>query len=249
MRITPLSIAAGLIAMGLGPAQAVEDYDSCLALVGSDPGLAEAEAGKWQRFGGGQPALHCRALALEALGAWRQAANLLIEMLETGADLPDQVRSDIATQAGELLLSAGDAEKAGQLSEQALHLSPKSRAGLILKASIEADQRRWDASIRTLGRLLELRGPDAEALILRAAAKRQAGDRIGARNDALWALELDAGAPGNWLELGQIEADLGHRNEARQALLKAIELARPDPDMSHIARLARRRLQDPDLAS
>ena len=53
-----------------GPARAVDDYDTCIAMIASDPGRAEREAGDWARYGGGGPAArHCYALALIEVGA------------------------------------------------------------------------------------------------------------------------------------------------------------------------------------
>ena len=68
---------ATLMGTAVSPAFAVDDYDTCVAMIADDPARAEREAGDWARYGGGASARHCYALALIEVGAPLRAADEL----------------------------------------------------------------------------------------------------------------------------------------------------------------------------
>ncbi|MEM7507688.1 MAG: hypothetical protein AAF415_13180 [Pseudomonadota bacterium] len=232
-------IGVALAALAALPARAVEDYDACIALAASAPEQAVAEAEAWSRFDGGWAARHCYALALAATGATRRAAVEMAGIATEAVDLPRDVRAEMFITAGEWFLDLNELGETAQTIDRAERLAPQGHKHLILSAELNAELGDLRSAIAELNRLLKARGPETEPLLLRATIKRRLGDGIGARDDAYWASELDPELPEVWLEVGQVEAMLGNRDNARAAWLRAIEKAPEDP----LAETARRQLQ------
>lgn len=201
-------------------------YDDCVALAATDPVRAEIEALRWAQAGGGAPARHCRALALLAQGAERRAAGLMSEIATGDRSLPDEARSEMLIEAGEIYLGLGELELGRAAAAGALTLAREPRAALTLSARLKADQGNLPGAIDDLNRALARGEPDPGLLVLRASARLRLGDRVAARGDLLWAAELAPDLPSVWLERGALEAANGDRDAARAAWLKAIELDR-----------------------
>ena len=227
------------VALAATPALAVDNYDACVELVERDPAQAEIEAGRWVAAGGGTPARHCRAQALLAQGAERRAAELLRDIAAGDRTLPGQVRAEMMVQAGEVYLGIGDLVAAQLAADQAMKLAADPRPAFVLSARIEAEDRDWDGAVAALDRALARGEPDAEILILRAAARLHLDQLVAARSDLAWAEELAPESAALWLEKGALEAAEGNRDAARAAWLKAIDLDRDGP----VAEAAQLRLQ------
>lgn len=239
-RFLRLLAVTALLAGGAGwPAAAVENYDACVALAGTNPEKADIAAQRWIQSGGGAPARHCRALALMAQGAEARAAELMVAIAAEERALPDAVRAEMLVEAGDIFLGLGDLARARAAAENALRLAPEPRPALVLYARVEAEAGNWQGVIDTLDRALARGEPDAEILIMRASARLHLGRLVDARADLAWAAELDPDHPALWLERGALEAAAGDRDAARAAWLKAIELGREGP----VAAAARLRLQ------
>ncbi len=69
-------------------------------------------------------------------------------------------------------------------------------------------------------------GPTGRLLVLRSAAERRLGDLVAARDNSQHATELAPDSASAWLERGRVSARLGDREDARDALLRAISLDR-----------------------
>jgi tetratricopeptide (TPR) repeat protein len=229
-------IAATAGQAGAGP------YDDCVELVGSDPARAEVEAHRWEQAGGGTPAQHCRALALLAQGAERRAAELMIRIAAEDRTLPDEVRSEMLVEAGEIYLGLGDLAAGRRTASDALLLAREPRAALTLSARLKADAGDWRGAVNDLDGALSRGEPDARLLVLRASAHRQMGDPVAARADLLWAAEIAPEEPAIWLERGTLEAAGGDRDTARAAWLRTIELDREGP-LGEAARLRLQRME------
>ena len=117
-------LAALAVGIAPGPAAAVDDYESCAALVSVDPRLGLTEAERWERFGGGASAGHCRALALAALGAGLQAAEALLDTVELYPELPPELQAELIARAAEIHLDAGLGESAQYLLSKVAELDP-----------------------------------------------------------------------------------------------------------------------------
>lgn len=239
MRETSMGLAIALVS---STALAVEDYDACLALVQSDAPRAEQEAGDWARFGGGAAARHCYALALLAIGAPLRAADEMIGAAVEEPGLTEVSRSDLLVQAGEVLVDEDDLLTAAVVAEQALRLTPQGPGALGLRGAVRVANGELPAAIRDLDLAIERGGPKPRWLLRRAAALRQRGQLVAARDDASFALELAPNDPVAWLEQGRIQAGLKEMAEARRALLRAIELDR-NGEVGRAAQLAIQRME------
>lgn len=235
MRVARAAVLAATLAGMGGSALAVEGYDACMALVRENPGAAEAESDAWMRFGGGAAAQHCHAMALAALGAHRGAAHELTQLALTGGDLPETTRAEILLQAADLYLELQEIDTGLGITEQALRLA-ETAEGLTMRARLRAADGRYGAALGDLDAAIARGGPTPDRVMLRASARREEGRLLEARQDVIWALELEPDLPVAYLELGRIEAASGRKNAARDAFLKAIELDRGG-DIAASARL------------
>ncbi len=243
------AIAALLAALlAASPAWAVEDYASCAALVSADPATAEVEADRWERFGGGAPAAHCKALALEAQGADLKAAEVLIYAFEIYPELQPRAQAEILAQAARIYVKRGLYEQADYILNRAAEIMPDAPDLLRARATLRLAQGAPSAADEDLTQLLQAHPPTAEDVLLRATARRQAGSMADARSDAVWAAELAPESATVWLELGAAEAALGNKDEARRAWLKAISLD-PDGAEGAIGRTAQLSLQKMELGA
>ena len=240
MRVVILSVGALLLAAA--PAGAVGDYDACLGLIEQDPARAVREAGDWVRYdNGGAEARHCYALALLATGAPLSAADELMALASEEPGLSDLDRSNMMVQAGEILLDAGEDLSPAIIAAQALQIAPANPAALVFRAAVRLQGEDIAGALADLDAALAQGGETADLLTLRAAARRRAGSATAARDDAIWATELDPEAPRAWLERGRAEAAVRDRHAARQSFLRVMELAR-GTELARAAQLALQRM-------
>lgn len=242
MRAIAICVAGVLVA---GPAAAVQDYDACVGLIGTDAQRALREATDWAAFGGGAAARHCRALALIATGAESRAIDELLGMAAEEPDLTPQARAAVLAQAGEMLMDGGDMVTARAVSAQALTLAPAEPDAVALGAALRLAQGDAAGAKAMLDHALTGwagGAPSPRLLVLRAAADRTLGRMAAAREDAVRATELAPDMATAWLERGRVAARIGDRADARSALLRAIELDR-DGEVGAAARLAIQRME------
>jgi tetratricopeptide (TPR) repeat protein len=197
-----------------------------VALAKTDPARAEIEAQRWLQAGGGSPAQHCRALALLAQGAELSAAGLMVKIATEDRTLPDEVRSEMLLEAGEIYLGRHAVAEGKAAAEGALLLAQEPRPVLTLSARLKAEEEDWRGAARDLNVALARGEPDAELLVLRASARRQLGELPGAADDLRQAAKIAPDLPELWLERGALAADGGDRDAARADWLRAIELDR-----------------------
>lgn len=221
-------------------AQDVRSYDDCLALVETAPDRAREEAARWERFGGGDAALHCEAMALAATGATAHAAEKLDELARHGA-LPDEARAEVLGQAAEMWRDAGATDAAQVSINQAVTLAPRNAALLELRALLAAADEDWNAALIDLNSALVLEPGNAQRLALRAAARRRLGDLAQARADAEAAVAADPKLSAGWFELGAAQAEMGEIEAAQGTWLEAIRLD-PDGASGGMARMSLERL-------
>ncbi|MEM7423055.1 MAG: tetratricopeptide repeat protein [Pseudomonadota bacterium] len=235
-----LVIFAALFFPGAG--HAVEAYDDCIALIAQDGPRAVREAGEWARFGGGAPARHCYAIALNENGASSRAADELLAIVDEEPDLKEDASAAILVQAGEILLELGDVLTARRVARQALRLSPGLVSALRITARSQIQTGDLQSAVDNLDRALSLRPGDPVLLVLRAAVHRQRGSLIAARDDAVFATEAAPREPSAWLERGRIAERMQDRDLARQAYLRAVDLDREGPT-GRAARIALQRME------
>ncbi|MCW9038973.1 MAG: hypothetical protein OQJ76_00620 [Rhodospirillales bacterium] len=245
MRRTLLSMALTFMLTASGAAQTVDhaqQYEACMALVHRDAEKAFESAGAWEGIGGGDPARHCAAVALNALGHHADAAERL-ETLATDIKADAAFKAKILGQAGQAWLLAGAAERASEVLDIAVNLSPTSPALLIDRAQARAALAQYWEAIDDLNSALE-RDPElVDALVFRASAYRHLDSAELAQGDIESALALDPNHPEALLEKGIVARIMGDTGLARRSWLRLLEIAPGSP----AARAARDNLEAMDV--
>lgn len=185
-------------------------FQSCAALVKSQPENGVASANDWLLKGGGLLARQCLGLGYTALQRWAPAAAAFEQAARDAETRRDGRAADFWVQSGNAWLAAGDGAKA--------------------KAA-------FDAALAAGSLAAELRG---EVHLDRARASVQVGDLAAARADMDRGLELVPGDPFAWYlssALALREDDLAR---AREHSAKAVALAPDDADvLLHAGNVAR----------
>jgi tetratricopeptide (TPR) repeat protein len=209
-------------------------YGLCLDTARAYPEQGFELAGKWAALGGGEPARHCRAVALIGLREYAEAGASL-EDLAQASKREARVRAGMLAQAAQAWLLAGDTGRAHAAQTAALQLAPGDADLLIDRAMTLAEAKNYWEAIDDLNAALAARPDDADALAFRASAYRMVEADDLALEDAERAVAL---APGNLnarLERGILYRLQGRDAEARADWLKILELA-PDGEPARLAR-------------
>jgi tetratricopeptide (TPR) repeat protein len=210
-----------------------EDYENCMAMLGSDPAGANTFADAWEATGGGEGATHCHALAQIALGDVETGAEML-EKLASGSHAPAAARATVYGQADQAWELAGQADRAVAAATLALSLSSDDPDLLIDRATAAVALGRWDDAIDDVTRALEIDGKRPDALVLRCISWRQTGHLDMAQDDIDRAFALDPENPDAFLERGILRQRRGDRAGAHKDWIEAMALA-PDTPTSDLA--------------
>ena len=213
------------------------DYERCLEMIDRDPVGATAFADAWGTGGGGDGALHCRALAQIAGGDPEDGADAL-EALAKSSAAPALARATVYDQATEAWIIAGEPDRAYAAATAALALAPDDADRLIARSAAASALDRPGDAREDLDHALELEPRRIDALVLRAAAWREAGRLDLARADIDRALALNPDYSDGLLEHGIQRQLLGDPLGARADWDRVIAL---DPD-SPTADLAQQNL-------
>ena len=222
---------AGAPRIASGPA-----YESCLALVGQDPGAAARAAATWAAADppGGDAALHCQALAEIALGHAEIGAEMLEQLAATShaAALP---RARIEDQAASIWLALNRPNHAYGAATMAIALSPKDVGFYLNRALAAAALGQYQLAIPDLNQVLAMVPPGApqgtvsrvSALVLRGSAWRHLGKLDRAAADIAAALASAPNDPEALLERGILRQRQG---DLTGAAADWHDAARLDPD-------------------
>ena len=228
------TMALVLVAAGAG-AQTNQErkYAECMAEAADDPAAAEKLAQAWYEAGGGFPARHCAAAALEGRERFAEAASLLaalageLKKAESGAGArgPAGLRYQILAQAGAAWLSAGDAARARDAFAAALDGRPDD-AGLRLRRGLaDALLGRHVDAVGDFNAVIDADPRNVDALVLRATAYKHLGSLDLALADLGRALGLDRDHPDALLERGIVRHmrhdDAGARDDWRRLVRAA----------------------------
>ncbi len=209
------------------------DYEACLGMLPNDPSGADAYAEAWRARGGGNGALHCRALASVALGDPAGGAAALDDLARDG-QASTVARASIAGQAAQAWLMAGDAARALASSGMALGLYGDDADLLMTHATSAAQLAQYDVAVADLDRVLTLDPTREDALVLRATAHRAAGAFNLAAADIAAALAIDPDDPDALLERGLVRQHHGDLDGARQDWERTMSMA-PDTPAADLA--------------
>jgi tetratricopeptide (TPR) repeat protein len=207
-----------------------ETYAHCMNLARQDPHAAQSLAAAWQQRGGAHPAEHCAAVALIALGKYKEGATRLHALAQAMTKAPASLRADVLDQEGQAWLLAGDPVRAYTVSNAAVAFAPGDPELLIDRAEAAAAAGYLDRALGDLDGVLKGDPNRVDALVYRASAYR-ALDRLDpARADIDKALaEAPRSAPA-LLERGNIRRLEGDRDGARRDWQEVGRLAPGSPE-------------------
>lgn len=189
-------------------------YEACLTTLANDPASALAEAEAWQASGGGDGALHCRGLALIAVGKPDSGAEVLEQMSQL-SKAPALARALILGQAMQARLMMGQADVAAKDASMALALSPEDTELLIMRATAEGAREQFRLAVDDLTQALRLNPNRPDALVARAVMRRKLDELDKAKADVSAALKLTPNDPDALLERGILRQRMGDAAGAR----------------------------------
>jgi tetratricopeptide (TPR) repeat protein len=216
MKKRPLSLFALLVAIAPAVAQQSRaQYDLCLARVQTDPQAALLLATGWAKQGGAGPADHCAALALVSLHRYKEAATKLDALAHSSFASDVNLRTELADQAGNSWMLAGQPDDAISSFTTALRGDPANSDLLTDRARAYALQQNWAKAESDLGAALMVEPDRADLLILRGSARHAMGHKAEARADFERALQLRPGNADALVERGVMKLEAGDNAGAR----------------------------------
>jgi len=199
-------------------------FESCAALVDSDPARALDQAGAWHVNGGGLPALHCEALAYVKQKRWIPAAAAFEAAAKEADNKGDGRSTNFWVQAGNAALAANDPARSRTAFDAALAHGQAVQADL---GEIYLDRARARFALADkkgarddLDAALKLVPADPLAWLLSATLARQTGDLVRAQADIAQAMTRSPDDAQVALEAGNI-AILGGRDDAARTAWQA----------------------------
>lgn len=221
---------AGALAAAAGKTPPAEPGDSalyrdCMGRVSKAPKQAFEQALAWHSTGGGFPARHCAASALQALGQHAEAAARLHKIAIDMKAAPVALRAKILQQAAGAWLRAKQRKRALAVLKYAINIDPRnmqlrSDRGLILALS-----GRLFAAVDDFNKVIEAEPKNADVLVLRAASYRRLKSIALARDDLKRALAIDPDHPDALLERGILKLAGKDRTGARADWIRIIQVA------------------------
>lgn len=191
------SSVLSLIMMGqsaAGQAARAEEQlrlEQCIAKIHEDAAEAYEDGLAWVNEGGRPFARQCTALALVELGLEAEGAVRLEDLANAANGGSIAQRVIYLTQSGNAWLLAGKPEAALVTLDNALRLSPNDPNLFADRASAFIALERWEDAERDLDFALQSLARDDAVLRMRAEARLQLGDLVGARRDMRDAMAID----------------------------------------------------------
>lgn len=209
------------------------DYDHCLSMLNTDPAGAYAFADAWFATGGGEGAIHCKALADVERGDADVGAEAM-DKLAGSSNAPAAARAAVYSQAGQAWLMARDPGRAMASATLALSLTPDDPDLLIDRSVASANLDRYQDALDDLTRALDLDPRRPDALVFRSAAWRHLNQPDLAKDDIDRALAQDPDNPDALLERGILRQRRNEGEGAREDWERAMQLA-PDTATADLA--------------
>jgi len=211
--ITPPPSLSGVQTMPPPSSEAdAETYARCMKLTHQNPREAQRLAQSWHQRGGAHPADHCAAVALIALGKYKDGAMRLQALAQAMTKAPSALRADVLDQTGQAWLLSGDPVRAYVAAGEAAALAPRNAEILVDRAEAAAAAGYFDRAVTDLDRVLTNDPNRVDALIYRASAYRALARLDPARADIDKALAQAPHSAAGLLERGNIrrlEGDIG----------------------------------------
>lgn len=219
-------------------ADPARQYGTCMSTARSEPRRGLEVAVAWEKAGGGSGARHCRAIALFGLGNHVEAGQQLEALAREMTGQTPALRAEVFAQAGQAYQAARLGEQALAAQNAAILLDPRNPEIWIDRSITFAGVGDYRAAAADLTRALQLAPGRVDALVMRAAARRQSNDHKGAAADADAALRADANNPDALLERGLARRALGDRGGSDADLRRLLTLVPANSDQAAQARAA-----------
>ncbi|MFH1805860.1 MAG: tetratricopeptide repeat protein [Pseudomonadota bacterium] len=205
-----------------------DQYKACLKLAQLQPEDGFESAIAWRDMGGGEPALHCVAVALITLGKYEEAATRLDKLAAESTSEAD-IRAGLLAQAGQAWMMAGNLQFAWRDQSRALDLVQADPRLWIDRAMVLGMAGEYWESIDDLNKAIDLDPDNVEALIYRGTAWRLLESYDLAKTDIDRALVLDPGHNQALLERGNLYRVAGENDLARKDWMTVIENSNGSP--------------------
>jgi tetratricopeptide (TPR) repeat protein len=218
-------------------------YKDCMREAAKHPNAAFERALAWQVTGGGFPARHCAASALQAMGQHGEAANRLEKLGEDMKAAPGPLRARVFRQASESWLSIGQRKRALVALDNAVMLDPDNERLLAERGLVRAVAGQLKEALADFDAALKKAPRDADVLVLRAATHRKLKQNDDAAADLKAALEIHPDHPDALLERGLLKVVLHDIKGARADWVRILQVA----PKSRAADVARAKLAQLDV--
>lgn len=166
-------------------------YAECVAAVDANPEEGRRQALRWITDGGGDPAMHCAAVADIAVGLPRVGGRRLMSLAEAATTTDPGLAARLYAQAAQAWVNGNEEMKALEAINAAYAQAPDAPALHLMAASVYAGIERWGHTKRVLDLAAETAPLNSQALALRGKAKQMLADYEGAAKDVRSALNLD----------------------------------------------------------
>jgi tetratricopeptide (TPR) repeat protein len=206
-----------------------KEYSDCLLLARRQPDQAVESAVAWEKQNGGDPARHCKAIALINVDRPEDGALELERIAQTMPQAKAKIAADLFGQAGQAWIKAGKPQRALHDQNEGLKLQPKNVDLLIDRAMNYGTSGMYSDAVTDLNAAAGLAADRPEIFALRAAAYRHLDNKAGALNDADAALKLSPDFPLALLERGKLRLLKGDKAGARQDWLTIVRKAPNTP--------------------
>jgi Flp pilus assembly protein TadD len=226
-RFVRLLAIAGLSLIVPGHAAAIDNqaqYEACMALLQRDPAGALDSAVEWEKQGGGDPARHCKALAMIRMGEVEDGALELERVAEAMPQVKAPLAAELFGQAGQAWVKAGNAERALYAQNQGLKLNPNDVELLIDRALTFGTAGMYFEALDDLNAAVDLDPNNPDVYSMRAAAYRQLENPDLAEDNIEHALKLSPSHAGALLERGYLRRASGDLAGARSDWLTVIQV-------------------------
>lgn len=190
-------------------------YDDCVALIDNDPAKALAYAQRMEKQTGGVAAMHCKGLALAALGRHEEAGEVLYDLAERIPFADETARAEVYAQAADDFMQADNHELARLALDGAIERDPTMPDYRVTRARLRALDKDWTGVRDDLSEALAENPNLVSALTLRASANRLLGYPKAALVDTDHAVGISPHNLDALLERGRVRSALGNVAGAR----------------------------------
>lgn len=215
------------------------EYSACMQLARQEPQAAEESARAWHDLGGGDPALHCIAVALIGQQRFAEAAENLETLAANMKEPIARLQSEMLAQAGQAWMLADNSSRAVNAQTKGLSYAPDNIELLIDRAITYATREEFWEAVDDLDRAYGMDRGRTDVLVLRASAYRRLEAVELALDDLNRALDIDPGYPEGLLERGIVHRMMGNDAAARQDWTQIVSTVPGTP----AAEIARRNLE------